>query len=583
MAAPTELSGSSKLQRKSLCAKGSWFCAADAWRDLQEAWYWAFIGLILFCVSFPCLYWNEGRSVTRTKTLRVAKDQAVELGPMNKNFKAHPRNTGKLIHFTGTPYVTSDVQVDNEFHIESRGEHAKRVVRTAQMYQWITQTKTEHQKTGKKDNHGKEIMKQVQVVIEPKQGWGPVPAPQPQVPKKLPKGKTAKDFQNPNNWSTQGHQEFKVGAVMIGPFALTVGMVQNEMKEEHKSIKPVVQDIKDFIISEKTIDQFDKEHMHPDHDDLKETDSLLHSDPSHPAHGISGKGLSKEDRDYLIHAPMKVVAGNTLLVGPPKSSEQTLDLKHPKIGDYKVSWIKALLPQSNGNTLVHTVMAEQVNGPRDSGFQTLRSWMPEEVEQFHLDACCGYICPIGYQLVEEPPRGYGCITCLDDCFAANTSSERQQEDTPLIQGKDGRGGGTFTEMEEGRAASSNNSRKVERVVEGVVPIDEIISDMNDVNTKKTKWYRYIGFMLMMVGFQTMVDPFPKLFAFIPLVGTTIGSALSIVLFIVGLIISVICSISVISIAWIRYRPVIGCVGLLVAAALFITLMCLEGNANANAA
>lgn len=40
----------------------------------QKSFYWAMLGIVLFCISFPCLYWNEGRAVTRIRTLQLAKD-----------------------------------------------------------------------------------------------------------------------------------------------------------------------------------------------------------------------------------------------------------------------------------------------------------------------------------------------------------------------------------------------------------------------------------------------------------------------------------------------------------------------------
>ena len=37
-----------------------YYCLLTNFSVLQKSFIWSFLGLVLFCISFPCLYWNEG-------------------------------------------------------------------------------------------------------------------------------------------------------------------------------------------------------------------------------------------------------------------------------------------------------------------------------------------------------------------------------------------------------------------------------------------------------------------------------------------------------------------------------------------
>ncbi len=101
-------------------------------------------GFGLFVLSFPLLFWNEGRAVETSRSLEegagtvtsVAADTVV------------PQNEGKLVHLTGE--ATSDQAIsDDTFAVSANG---LRLMRTVEMYQWEEKTKTENKKnaSGKK-------------------------------------------------------------------------------------------------------------------------------------------------------------------------------------------------------------------------------------------------------------------------------------------------------------------------------------------------------------------------------------------------------------------------------------------------
>ena len=52
------------------------------------------IGLALFIVAFPILFWNEGRAVRRYKTLNEGAGSVISL----PEARVLPENDGKLVH-----------------------------------------------------------------------------------------------------------------------------------------------------------------------------------------------------------------------------------------------------------------------------------------------------------------------------------------------------------------------------------------------------------------------------------------------------------------------------------------------------
>lgn len=93
------------------------------------------IGLILIPLSIWALSWNEGRAVQTERSLK----EGAGLVATVPNTAVSPANEGKLIHTTG-PLVIADPLTDPEFGITAAGV---RLVRTAEMYQWVENSKSE--------------------------------------------------------------------------------------------------------------------------------------------------------------------------------------------------------------------------------------------------------------------------------------------------------------------------------------------------------------------------------------------------------------------------------------------------------
>ena len=99
-------------------------------------------GFALFALSFPLLFWNEGRAVKTARSLAEGAKAVVSVGAE----KADPANEGRLVHVTGMAQ-TSETLADPLFGLSAG---ALRLRRKVEMYQWTekSETRTEKQLGG---------------------------------------------------------------------------------------------------------------------------------------------------------------------------------------------------------------------------------------------------------------------------------------------------------------------------------------------------------------------------------------------------------------------------------------------------
>jgi hypothetical protein len=95
-------------------------------------------GLLAFVVSFPLLFWNEGRAVRTAQSLEEGAGAVVSATAD----KLDPAHEGKLVHLTGQA-TTDQVLSDSQFGVSV---NAIKLIRQAQMYQWKEDEKTERKK-----------------------------------------------------------------------------------------------------------------------------------------------------------------------------------------------------------------------------------------------------------------------------------------------------------------------------------------------------------------------------------------------------------------------------------------------------
>lgn len=104
-------------------------------------------GVILFIVSIPLLFWNEGRAVHTAQSLAEGKAAVQDTVPDHVS----PALDKHLVHITGTA-VTDDVLKDNDFDIAVK---AIKLARKAEIYQW---KESESSETRKKIGGGTETV-----------------------------------------------------------------------------------------------------------------------------------------------------------------------------------------------------------------------------------------------------------------------------------------------------------------------------------------------------------------------------------------------------------------------------------------
>ncbi|MCP4657784.1 MAG: hypothetical protein GY856_20445 [bacterium] len=96
------------------------------------------VGVFLVIVGIVLLFWNEGRAVKRTKTLKEGGGAvvSVEAASLDSAHESH------LVHFTGEA-TTAQTLADPEF---GRRVQALKLVREVEMYQWVEEVESKEKK-----------------------------------------------------------------------------------------------------------------------------------------------------------------------------------------------------------------------------------------------------------------------------------------------------------------------------------------------------------------------------------------------------------------------------------------------------
>ncbi|MHB8872578.1 MAG: TMEM43 family protein [Myxococcaceae bacterium] len=111
----------------------------DSWGSrLMKSIKSVLVGLAMFVISFPLLFWNEGRAVQTAKSL----DEGAASVQSVASEKVDPSKEGKLVHTSGMA-TTEEILKDPDFKVEAK---AIKLVRDVEMYQWEETKKTEEQK-----------------------------------------------------------------------------------------------------------------------------------------------------------------------------------------------------------------------------------------------------------------------------------------------------------------------------------------------------------------------------------------------------------------------------------------------------
>ena len=153
-------------------------------------------GLLLIVAMVVLLFWNEGRAVQTARSLAEGAGlvTSVEAGSVDV---AHD---GALVHVSG-PLSTGERLSDPDFGVEATGV---RLVRTAEMYQWVETSKSE---TRTKTGGGEETV----TTYSYEMGWSDRPH-------------DSANFKQPQGHGNPGMEvrgeRFQIGAATLGAFTL---------------------------------------------------------------------------------------------------------------------------------------------------------------------------------------------------------------------------------------------------------------------------------------------------------------------------------------------------------------------------
>jgi hypothetical protein len=96
------------------------------------------VGVVLFLVAVPLLWWNEGRAVTRARSLEQGLQETIHVSADNVD----PAHEGNLVHATAEA-TTDETVRDPVFKITAE---ALKLIRAVEMYQWDEEKRTRKRK-----------------------------------------------------------------------------------------------------------------------------------------------------------------------------------------------------------------------------------------------------------------------------------------------------------------------------------------------------------------------------------------------------------------------------------------------------
>ncbi len=117
---------------------------ADTYREVSsQSWFGrlgqsiksVLVGLVIFVVSFPLLYWNESRAVRTARSLEEGAGSVINVG----SDRVDPTRENKLVHVSGD-VTTPATLTDSDFGVSV---NALVLIRHVEMFQWLESEKKE--------------------------------------------------------------------------------------------------------------------------------------------------------------------------------------------------------------------------------------------------------------------------------------------------------------------------------------------------------------------------------------------------------------------------------------------------------
>ena len=115
---------------------------------------------------------------------------------------------------------------------------------------------------------------------------------------------------------------------------------------------------------------------------------------------------------------------------------------------------------------------------------------------------------------------------------------------------------------------TEDGKLINHVSSGIKNASQIINEIENGNNI-LKWIlRAVGLLLEIIGFSALFSLITTITSYVPILGSLVGTATSVIGFILGSIVTLVCT----AIAWIVYRPIIGIILLIVSGVLLYALI-----------
>ena len=488
------------------------------------------VGIILFIVSFPLLFWNEGNSVKVAKALEEGRGATVEVADINK---IDPANDGKLVHMTGDA-TTQDVLKDTEFGIEYNG---MMLYRHVEFFQWVEKT---HEET-KKNMGGSET---TVTTYTYEKRWCDKPVD----------STTFKEAGHANQvFYSVSDAEQRAENVKYGAFKFSPGMIGRLTNEKIYSLA-------EYKVPDKL------------RGSTRVADKYLYIGRPVPAAAAAANAqqpaaVNAEQTKLEIEQLRLQVQQQQLVLNAPAATEKQKQDAQQEIArlekdlQQKEALLKPAEPiavqQAKLNLEKEKVALHQLKiSAQDTNLQPeQRQKIDNDIKQAELAVQQAELKVKQAELAAQPAAAQQPAQVEEPCSVdpANPQVGDVRITWEVISPKEAvsivyvQTGDTFTPYH------AKSGRDVALLGMGVQTADDLFTEAERNNVIFTWLVRFGGWFLMFIGLNMIFKPLSVLGDVVPFIGTLIGGATGMVAAVIAFILSII----TIGIAWIWYRPVLG--------------------------
>ena len=471
------------------------------------------IGFILFIVAFPLLFWNEGRTIKQTKSLKQTESELnlAKCDEINQDFESKP------VYMTGDA-KTEETLEDDYFPVMVNGFKLRRNV---EMFQWVEEEHTETKRNigGSEDT--------VTTYTYSKQ-WVDHPIDSSSFKETL-------GHENPS-WDFDGGEvEAKTGT--LGAFMLTKSIIgkmtwfEPLKVKEPKAEEPAEQPAQPAVSTPEEQTAPNKPATEPS---APETPAVEEA-PATPETPAVEEPPAVPETPAVEEAPAapETPADDDPFDIPSQTTAGT------------ASEMEAAAPIAD-NAPVTTQTAESTAPVEDSA----------PIATSSKDVPPGYMYYNGGFYRGNPRQlSVGDVRVTFEYIPGSGTIS-------LISGQQG---DTF-------APYQTKYNQIELVERGVVSPEAMFKHAHNANSMICWALRLVGFLMMFFGLKMILEPLKVLADVVPFIGTIVGMGTGFIAFILAAGLSLI----TIAIGWVYYRPLIG-IPLLIAGLVFLLMPFFKGK------